>query len=60
MASKLKLTKRTAPTLKKSPKSQVAFITRLKYAVEYIVKNTIGKLIENKTPKDISKINKPP
>lgn len=26
------------------------------YVVEYIVKNTVGKLIENKTPKDISKI----
>jgi adenine-specific DNA-methyltransferase len=26
------------------------------YIVEYIVKNTVGKLIENKTPKDISKI----
>lgn len=26
------------------------------YIVEYIVKNTIGKLIENKTPKEISKI----
>ncbi|MCW5932250.1 MAG: N-6 DNA methylase [Bacteroidetes bacterium] len=26
------------------------------YVVDYIVKNTVGKLIENKTPKDISKI----
>lgn len=26
------------------------------YVVEYIVKNTVGKLIENKTPKEISKI----
>lgn len=26
------------------------------YIVEYIVKNTVGKLTENKTPKDISKI----
>ncbi len=26
------------------------------YIVEYIVKNTVGKLIENKTPKDIGKI----
>lgn len=26
------------------------------YIVEYIVKNTVGKLIENKAPKDISKI----
>lgn len=26
------------------------------YIVDYIVRNTIGKLIENKTPKDISKI----
>ena len=26
------------------------------YIVEYIVKNTVGKLIENKTPKEISKI----
>ncbi|MBK7682285.1 MAG: N-6 DNA methylase [Bacteroidetes bacterium] len=26
------------------------------YIVEYIVKNTVGKLIENKTPNDISKI----
>lgn len=26
------------------------------YVVEYIVKNTVGKLTENKTPKDISKI----
>lgn len=26
------------------------------YIVDYIVKNTVGKLIENKTPKDISKI----
>lgn len=26
------------------------------YVVEYIVKNTVGKLIENKTPKKISKI----
>ncbi len=26
------------------------------YVVDYIVKNTVGKLIDNKTPKDISKI----
>ncbi|NOT91784.1 Eco57I restriction-modification methylase domain-containing protein [Ferruginibacter sp.] len=26
------------------------------YIVDYIVKNTIGKLVENKTPKDISKL----
>lgn len=26
------------------------------YVVDYIVKNTVGKLIENKTPKEISKI----
>lgn len=26
------------------------------YIVDYIVKNTVGKIIENKTPKDISKI----
>jgi hypothetical protein len=26
------------------------------YIVEYIVENTVGKLIENKTPKDISKL----
>ena len=26
------------------------------YVVEYIVKNTVGKLIENKTPKEISKL----
>ncbi len=26
------------------------------YIVEYIIKNTVGKLIENKTPKEISKI----
>ncbi len=26
------------------------------YVVEYIVKNTVGKLIENKTPKEINKI----
>ncbi|MEI2710865.1 MAG: DNA methyltransferase [Chitinophagaceae bacterium] len=26
------------------------------YIVDYIVKNTVGKLIENKTPKEISKI----
>lgn len=26
------------------------------YVVDYIVKNTVGKLIENKTPKDISKV----
>ncbi len=27
-----------------------------KYIVDYIVENTVGKLIENKTPKDISKL----
>ena len=26
------------------------------YVVEYIVKNTVGKLVENKTPKEISKL----
>lgn len=58
LGKQITLTKSGRATIEEKPEVRKAggvYYTP-QYIVDYIVKNTIGKLIENKTPKEVSKI----
>ncbi|MBE7412754.1 MAG: N-6 DNA methylase [Leptospiraceae bacterium] len=58
LGKKISLSKSGKATIEEKPEVRKAggvYYTP-QYIVDYIVKNTIGKLVENKTPKEISKI----